>query len=70
MKELNVTLKFEVEDDVNSIGFSELIDYMHDCIWDILYENNEKLISYAITDGYDIYKRSFNYEEDEDNASE
>lgn len=70
MKELNVNLKFRVPDDTDYIGFSELIDYMHDCIWDILYEYNEMLMSYSITDGSNTYKRDFDYEEDEDDASE
>lgn len=70
MKELNVNLKFSVPDDTDYIGFSELIDYMRDCIWDIMYEYNEKLMSYSITDGHDTYRRDFDYEEDEDDASE
>ena len=70
MKELNVNLKFSVPDDMNYIDFSELIDYMRDCAWDIIYEHNERLISYSLIDGSNIYKRDFNYEEDEDNASE
>ena len=70
MKELNVNLKFSVPDDTDCIGFSELIDYMHDCIWDIMYEYNEMLMSYSITDGHDTYRRDFDYEEDEDDASE
>ena len=70
MKELNVNLKFSVPDDTDRIDFSELIDYMHDCVWDILGESNEKLMSYSIIDGSNIYKRDFDYEEDEDDASE
>lgn len=70
MKELDVNLKFSVPDDMNYIDLRELIDYMRDCAWDTMYEYNERLISYSLIDGSNIYKRDFNYEEDEDNASE
>ena len=70
MQELNVNLKFKVEDEVSYISLRELIDYMVDCAWDVMYDYNEKLISYSITDGHDTFKRDFDYEEDGYNASE
>ena len=66
MKQLNVILNFDVDDDVTPEGSSDLIDYMINQIWDIMYEYNEKIISYSITDGHDIYSRDFDWSDEEE----
>jgi len=67
MKQLNVILNFNVDNDVTPADASDLIDYMIDQIWDVIYEYDEKIISYPITDGHDIYSRDFDLSDEEEN---
>lgn len=66
MKQLNVILNLNVDDDATLYDVSDLIDYMIDQAWDSMYEYNEKIISYSITDGHDIYSRNFDWSDEEE----
>ena len=66
MKQLNVILNFDVDDDATLYEVSDLIDHMISQNWDSMYEYNEKIISYSITDGHDIYSRDFDWSDEEE----